>query len=77
MLLLEQDITKKRRVDENNAAELDAGNDKSKKYKVEAIWDNAVYAKESKSGNLPSLYYLVSWKKYPEEENTWEPASAV
>ena len=50
-------------------AELDAGED-SGKYEVEAIWDNAVYAKKSKSGHLLGLYYLVSWKGYPEEENT-------
>ena len=35
--------------------ELDTGN--SKKYKVEAIWDSAIYAKESES-HLPGLYYL-------------------
>ncbi len=43
----------------------------SKEYKVEAICDNAVYAKESDSGHhLPGLYYLVLWKGYPEEKNT-------
>ena len=74
--LLEQDTTKKGRVDEN-ATELDAANDESGEYEVEAICDSAVYAKESESGHLPGLYYLVSWKGYPEEENTWEPALAV
>ena len=72
--LLEQDTTRKGRVHE--AEELDAGDD-SGEYKVEAIRDSAVYARESESGHLLGLYYLVSWKKYPEEENTWEPASAV
>ena len=57
--------------------EFDVGDDKSGEYKVEAIRDSAVYARESESGHLPGLYYLVSWKRYPEEENTWEPASAV
>ena len=33
--------------------------------------------RESESGYLPDLYNLVSWKRYLEEENTWEPASAV
>ena len=54
--------------------ELDAGN--NQEYEVEAIKDSAVYAKEAE-GQLPSLYYLVSWKKYPEEKSTWEPSSAV
>ena len=54
-----------------------AGDNKSGEYEVEAIWDSTVYAKESELGHLPGLYYLVSWKGYPEEENTWEPASAV
>ena len=72
--LLEQDSTKKERDD--NAAELDA-NDDNGEYKVEAIWNSAVYARESESGHLPGLYYLVFWKRYLEEENTWEPASVV
>ena len=54
--------------------EFDAGD--NKEYKVEAIIDSAVYAKKAK-GHLPGLYYLVSWKGYPEEESTWEPSSAV
>ena len=58
MLLLEQGITRKERVDKNNAAELDAGDNDSGKYKVEAIHSNAVYARES-AGHLPRLYYLV------------------
>ena len=44
---------------------------------MEAIWNNVVYARELESGYLPSLYYLVSWKGYLEEENIWEPVSAV
>ena len=61
---------------DENATELDAGED-SGEYEVEAIRDSAVYARESESGHLSGLYYLVSWKGYPEEENTWEPYSAV
>ena len=72
--LLEQDIIRKERND--NAAELDA-NDNGGEYKVEAIWDSAVYAREWESGHLPGLYYLVSWKRYLREENTWEPTLAI
>ena len=61
---------------DENATELDAGNNEGGEYKVKAICDSAIYARES-TGHLPRLYYLVSWKDYLEEENTWEPASAV
>ena len=44
---------------DENATELNAGNN-SGEYKVEAIWNSAVYVKELKSGHLPGLYYLVS-----------------
>ena len=76
MSLLEYDTTRKERVYEKNAEELDAG-DNSGEYEVEAIRDSAIYAKESELGHLLGLYYLVSWKGYPEEENTWELASTV
>ena len=76
--LLEEDNTKKGRVDEEvKQIEFDAGDDESGEYEVEAIWDSAVYARESESGHLPGLYYLVSWKEYSEEKNTWKPASAI
>ena len=48
----------------------------NKEYEVEAIRDSAVYAKEE-DGHLPRLYYLIVWKDYPEEVNTWEPSLAV
>ena len=44
---------------------------------MEAIFNSVVYARESKSGYLPDLYYLVFWKNYLEEENTWKPYLAV
>ena len=69
--LLEQDTTKKGRVNDTQLDfEFEAGDDKDKEYEVDGIWDSAVYAKESATGQLPGLYYLVSWKGYPEEENT-------
>ena len=76
--LLEQDITRKGQVDKNTTelAELDAGED-SGEYEVEAIRDSAVHARESELGYLLGLYYLVFWKGYLEEENTWEPYAAV
>ena len=67
MSVLEQDTTRKRRVDDENV-ELDAG-DENGEYEVEGIWDSEVYARKLKSDHLPGLYYLVSWKEYPEEEN--------
>ena len=68
--LLEQDITRKVQVDkEVRQIEFDA-DDNNGEYKVEAIWDSTIYIKESKSGLLPGLYYLVLWKSYPKEENT-------
>ena len=78
MSLLELDTTRKGRVDEKTAEQLEfeAGGD-HEEYEVEGIRDSAVDAKESEAGHLPGLYYLVSWKSYPEDESTWEPASAV
>ena len=67
--VLEQDTIRKGCMSEK-VPELDAGDKDSEEYKVEAIWDNAVYANKSESGHLLSFYYLVAWKGYPEEENT-------
>ena len=59
--LLEQDSTRKGRVDEEvRQMEFNAGDNESGEYKVEAIWDSAVYARELESDHLPDLYYLVS-----------------
>ena len=44
---------------------------------MEGICDSAIYTRESEVGHLPSLYYLVSWKGYPEDKSTWEPVSEV
>ena len=51
--------------------ELDVGEIDGEKYKVETIQDSVVYAKKA-DRHLPGLYYLVAWKSYLEEENTWE-----
>ena len=66
VLLLEQDTTRKGRLEDQ--LEFDAGDDEE--YDVEGICDSRVYGKESETGHLPGLYYLVSWKGYPKEENT-------
>ena len=61
--LLEQDTIKKGWLDEKTVEQLEfeAGGN-NEEYKVEAICDSAIYAKESEAGHLPGLYYLVSWK---------------
>ena len=55
MSLLKQEITRKGR--DFSVPEFEPGH--NKEYKVEAIRDNAVYAKEA-DGHLPGLYYLVA-----------------
>ena len=57
--LLEQDTTGKERVDKQ-VKELELEADNSEEYKVEAIWNSAVYASKLESGQLPGLYYLVA-----------------
>ena len=57
MLLLKQDNTKREGVE--RILKLDACNNNNKKYKMEAIWESAVYANKSKSGHLSGFYYLV------------------
>ncbi len=76
--LLEKDITKKGRVNETTFSLKFENDGDGKEYKIEPIRNSAVYAKELDSGHhLPGLYYLVSWKSYHEEENIWEPTSAM
>ena len=56
--------------------EFDAGNNDSGEYMVKAIWDSAVLTRESISGLLLGIYYLVLCKRYLKEENIWESALA-
>ena len=75
ILLLEQDTIKKKRVDKNvTELKFDVGN--NEEYKVEAIRDNTVYAKELE-GHLSGRYYLIAWKAYTRKKNTYKPFSAV
>lgn len=39
--------------------ELNIDDNKGEKYKIGAIYDNVVYAKELESGNLSGFYYLL------------------
>ena len=41
----------------------------NKKFKVEVIRDNTIYANKAKR-YLSGLYYLISWKGYLKEKNT-------
>ncbi len=54
--------------------EFEAGDDKE--YEFEAIIDSAMYGQQA-NDQMPGLYYLVLWKGYPEEENTWKLSSVV
>ena len=60
MSLLEQDITKKGRVDEKieEQLEFEAGGN-NKEYKVEGICNSAVYARKLEMGHISGFYYLV------------------
>ena len=73
-MLLDQDITKEGRMN-NMQLEFEPGEDNE--YDVNGIQNSAVYAKQLTTSQLPGPYYLVLWKSYPEEENTWEPVSAI
>ena len=77
IFLLEQDIIRKVRIGQKTLQLEFKDNGKGKEYEVKAIRNNRVYAKQSESGQLPELYYLISWRDFSEEENTWEPASAI
>ena len=70
MLLLEQNITRKGRVDKViRQIEFDAEDNNGKEYKMVAIWKSTVYAKELELGHLSSLYHLIFWERYLEKEN--------
>ena len=54
--------------------EFEVGN--HEKYKVNNIQNCTVYAKKF-TKLLSSIYYLVSWKNYPKDKNTWELALVI
>ncbi len=81
VLLLEQDTTRKGRVDNNALSkpekelEFEARGDKE--YEVETIIGSAVYRQQANNNQMPGLYYLVLWKSYLEKKNTWKLLSAI
>lgn len=75
MLLLKQDNTKKKQMNKLLSM-LEFETSDNKKYEIEAIWDSAIYTKET-DRHLLGLYYLVAWKGYLEKKNTWELSSVV
>lgn len=56
MLLLYQNITKKRQIDKNTI-ELDIG--KNKKFKIKFIWNCKIYIKKSEIKYLARFYYFI------------------
>ena len=58
MSLLEQDTTRKGRVNKNEVTKLDTSKNESSEYKMKAVLDNAIYKKKVAS-HLLRLYYLV------------------
>ena len=71
MSLLEQDTTRKRRINKLfPEPEPEFNADYNKKYEIKTINDSVIYAKEAEK-HLLGLYYLVSWKGYPKEKSTW------
>ena len=74
MSLLKQDTIKKGRVDENDVAELNAGNNEGGKHKVEAICDSAVTARSMQENQRVIYQSSTIWfftkviqkKKIPE-----------
>ena len=81
MLLLEQDTIRKEQVDNKALLELEknwkfkTGGDQE--YKAKAIIDNAIYKQQANNNQILGFYYLILWKCYPEEKNTWELLLAV
>ena len=58
-------------------AKLDIINNDSSKYKIEAIYNNGIYAKKLKISYLLEIYYQISWKNYLKEKNIYKPYSAI
>ena len=81
MSLLEQDTIRKKQI--NNKAlpkpkkDMEFEAKGNKEYVIKAIIDSAIYSKQANNNKILGLYYLVLWKGYPVEENTWELSLVV
>lgn len=60
VLLLKLDITKKRQIDENKKVIKSDINNNNKEYKVEAIWNTAIYVNKSAKIYISRFSYLIS-----------------
>ena len=76
MSVLEQNTIRKKYVNRNNPTKLDVNDNHNRNYKLKAIFNNAVYIRESTS-YLAKLYNLVFWKNYLKEKNILESRSAI
>lgn len=50
---------------------------KDKEYKIKEMKDSAEYINVPAGAQLSGLYYIISWKNYPEDKSTWELALTV
>lgn len=69
MFLLKHDTTRKLQIDKKFLQLEFEDNYQVKEYKVLVICNSAIHAQKSDNGKFPGLYYLISWKNLPEEEN--------
>lgn len=76
MSLLEQNINKNEWVEENNTIELNAGNNKNRKYQIKAISNSAVNLKKL-ADNIFKFHHLIFWKSCLEEKNFKELTFAI
>lgn len=62
---------------DDSITQLEVEGNNSNKYEIEKIQDSTVYARKLKGHHLLGFDYLVSWKCYFKEKNTWDLMSMV
>ena len=62
---------------DENAIQLEFEANDNEEYKFKGIWNSTIYTKVLDAGYLLRLYYLVFWKSYLEEEDTWKSSLTV